>query len=91
MESFLSRDGGLEGRKKKTWEAEGLEGFKVELRNEELGREKSFLGRERQIGKTERQCTSGPMKQKGNKHPVLDPHVLFIFDFFPVHSILLKL
>lgn len=43
----------LEGRKKKAWEAEGLEGFKAELRHEELGREKPFLGREWQLGKTE--------------------------------------
>lgn len=81
----------LEGRKKKAWEAEGLKGFKTELRSEELGREKTFLGRERQLRKIERQCTSGLMKQKDNKHPVLGPHVLFIFDFSPVHSILLKL
>ena len=74
----------LEGRKKKAWEAEGLEGFKVELRNEKLGRE-TFLGRERQLRKIERQRTSGLMKQKDNKHPVLGPHVLFVFNFSPVH------
>lgn len=66
---------GLEGRKKKAWEAEGLQGFNAELRSEEPGREKTFLGREWQLGKIERQCTSGLMKQKDNKHPVLGPHV----------------
>lgn len=69
----------LEGRKKKAWEAEGLKGFKVELRSKEVGRE-ICLGRDRQLEKLERQCTSGLMKQKDNKHPVLGAHVLFIFD-----------
>lgn len=91
VESSLSRDAGLRAEKKKAWEAEGLEGFKVELRSGELGREKTFLGRERQLGKIERQCTRGLMKQKDNKYPVLGPHVLFIFDFAPVHSLLLEL
>lgn len=81
----------LEGRKKKAWEAEALEGFKVELRSEEHGSEKTFLGREWQLGKIERQCIIWLRKQKDNKHSELGPHVLFFLDFPPDHSILLKL
>lgn len=81
----------LEGRKKKAWEAEVLKGFKVELRSEEHGREKSFLGRERQLGKVKRQCIIWLRKQKDNKHSDLGTHDLFFLDSSPDHSILLKL
>lgn len=80
----------LEGRKKKAWEAEALKGFKVELRSEEHGREKSFLGRERQLGKVKRQCIIWLRKQKDNKHSDLGTHDLFFLDSSPDHSILLK-
>lgn len=58
----------LEGREKKAWEAEALKGFKEELRSEGHGSEKTFLGRERQLGKVERQCIIWLRKQKDNKH-----------------------
>lgn len=45
---------GLEGRKKKAWKAEGIEGFKMELRSEKLGREKNFLGKEWELKKNRR-------------------------------------
>lgn len=71
----------LEGRKKKAWEAESLEGFKVELRSEEHGSEKAFLGREQQLGKVKRQWVIWLRKQKDYKHSELGPHVLFLFGF----------
>lgn len=68
----------LEGRKKKTWEAEALKGFKVELRSEEHGSEKAFLGRVQQLGKIERQRIIWFRKQKDNKHSELGPRFLFL-------------
>lgn len=57
---------GLEDRKKKAWKAEGIEGFKMELRSEKLGREKNFKGREKKKKTTQKkkkgQHISGLMK-----------------------------
>lgn len=81
----------LKGRKKKTWEAEALKGFNMELRSEKHGSEKAFLGRVHQLGKIERQCIIWLRKEKDNKHSELGPHVSFFLDSSPDYSILLKL